>query len=334
MTATKAPRLPGAPPPTTRLAGRLLLVMIVATGLARPWSRRVGPAGLPGGRRPHRQRGSTPTGTGRSSTRRTACRAAMRPGICARRRCRAEQRALRPLARDRRSQGRWPLPRGAAGARFAVQSAYPELRHAEARRSTTGSASHGYAAALKSSARAGHSEHQLGTTLDFRSYGGSAPWYYADWGTTQGRGVAQDQRLEVRLRHVLPEGQDDPDLLRVRAVALPLRRPDDGGQGPRQRPDPARVPVAPAERAQPTPTPRRPRPPSVPPSSSQRSAERGADPDPDAVAAPVHRDRATRCPAATRPRRRHRRPSRRRPPRQPTPVETPVPTPAESAAAG
>ena len=43
----------------------------------------------------------------------------------------------------------------------------------------------GYLAALKSSARAGHSEHQLGTTIDFRSYGGSAPWYYADWGKTR-----------------------------------------------------------------------------------------------------------------------------------------------------
>ena len=40
-------------------------------------------------------------------------------------------------------------------------------------------------AALRSSARAGHSEHQLGTTLDFRSYGGSAPWNYSDWGRTK-----------------------------------------------------------------------------------------------------------------------------------------------------
>ena len=37
----------------------------------------------------------------------------------------------------------------------------------------------------ESSARPGHSEHQLGTTLDFRSYGGSAPWNYADWGRTK-----------------------------------------------------------------------------------------------------------------------------------------------------
>ena len=44
---------------------------------------------------------------------------------------------------------------------------------------------HGYATALKESARAGHSEHQLGTTVDFRAYGGSAPWNYSDWGTTK-----------------------------------------------------------------------------------------------------------------------------------------------------
>jgi D-alanyl-D-alanine carboxypeptidase len=44
---------------------------------------------------------------------------------------------------------------------------------------------HGYPTALKESARAGHSEHQLGTTLDFRSYGGRAPWDYTDWATTK-----------------------------------------------------------------------------------------------------------------------------------------------------
>ena len=42
----------------------------------------------------------------------------------------------------------------------------------------------GTARALATSARAGHSEHQLGTVIDFRSSGGSAPWNYADWGTT------------------------------------------------------------------------------------------------------------------------------------------------------
>ena len=42
----------------------------------------------------------------------------------------------------------------------------------------------GYQQALLTSARPGHSEHQLGTTLDFTSKGGAAPWNYADWGTT------------------------------------------------------------------------------------------------------------------------------------------------------
>ena len=42
----------------------------------------------------------------------------------------------------------------------------------------------GEKAALLSSARPGHSEHQLGTTLDFTSAGGGAPWDYADWAST------------------------------------------------------------------------------------------------------------------------------------------------------
>jgi D-alanyl-D-alanine carboxypeptidase len=42
----------------------------------------------------------------------------------------------------------------------------------------------GYEAALATSARAGHSEHQLGTTVDVTSLVGPAPWDYADWGAT------------------------------------------------------------------------------------------------------------------------------------------------------
>ncbi len=42
----------------------------------------------------------------------------------------------------------------------------------------------GYEAALRTSARAGHSEHQLGTTLDFTHVGGKLPWEYADWAAT------------------------------------------------------------------------------------------------------------------------------------------------------
>ena len=38
--------------------------------------------------------------------------------------------------------------------------------------------------ALRTSARAGHSEHQLGTSIDVTSEGGAAPWEYGDWATT------------------------------------------------------------------------------------------------------------------------------------------------------
>ena len=72
----------------------------------------------------------------------------------------------------------------AAGAPFEVQSAYRSYQTqqsvfaAEVER-------YGYETALKQSARPGHSEHQLGTTLDFRTPGGAPPWEYADWGTTR-----------------------------------------------------------------------------------------------------------------------------------------------------
>ncbi|HEX5040193.1 MAG TPA: M15 family metallopeptidase [Candidatus Limnocylindria bacterium] len=39
----------------------------------------------------------------------------------------------------------------------------------------------GYEAALRGSARPGHSEHQLGTTLDVTHLGGAVPWSYTDW---------------------------------------------------------------------------------------------------------------------------------------------------------
>ena len=42
----------------------------------------------------------------------------------------------------------------------------------------------GYEEALRTSARAGHSEHQLGTSIDVTSEGGAAPWDYGDWAST------------------------------------------------------------------------------------------------------------------------------------------------------
>jgi zinc D-Ala-D-Ala carboxypeptidase len=71
-----------------------------------------------------------------------------------------------------------------AGAPFAVESAY---RSYQTQVATFGRwvREQGYAAALLASARPGHSEHQLGTTLDFKSPGGPEPWDVADWGTTR-----------------------------------------------------------------------------------------------------------------------------------------------------
>jgi zinc D-Ala-D-Ala carboxypeptidase len=71
-----------------------------------------------------------------------------------------------------------------AGARFSVQSSYRSYATQKATFARWVRL-HGYARALKESARAGHSEHQLGTTLDFRSYRGRAPWDLADWGKTR-----------------------------------------------------------------------------------------------------------------------------------------------------
>ena len=74
----------------------------------------------------------------------------------------------------------------AAGAPIAVQSAY---RSYATQVSTFAHwvATLGYAEAVKGSARPGHSEHQLGTAIDFKSYGGGAPWSFGgyDWATSK-----------------------------------------------------------------------------------------------------------------------------------------------------
>jgi len=70
----------------------------------------------------------------------------------------------------------------AAGAPLAVQSAYRSyaMQIATFNRSV---GVFGPAEAVLSSARPGHSEHQLGVTIDFRSAGGSLPWS-GDWAMT------------------------------------------------------------------------------------------------------------------------------------------------------
>ena len=62
-----------------------------------------------------------------------------------------------------------------AGVRLAVESAY----RSEARQQRTYAGwvrTSGEAEARRFSARAGHSEHQLGTAIDFKAAGGGSPW--------------------------------------------------------------------------------------------------------------------------------------------------------------
>jgi len=71
----------------------------------------------------------------------------------------------------------------AAGVALAVQSAYRSYAY-QHQVFDGWVARLGTAQALRVSARPGHSEHQLGTAIDFRSRGGAAPWDVDDWGRT------------------------------------------------------------------------------------------------------------------------------------------------------
>jgi zinc D-Ala-D-Ala carboxypeptidase len=71
----------------------------------------------------------------------------------------------------------------AAGAPFTVISAYRSHAAQEATFARWVKRV-GRPAALRASARPGHSEHQLGTALDFASPDGGLPWEHRDWATT------------------------------------------------------------------------------------------------------------------------------------------------------
>ncbi len=72
----------------------------------------------------------------------------------------------------------------AAGIRLRVVSAHRSYATQRAVFNSWVSQS-GWASAIRYSARAGHSEHQLGTTIDFSFVGGADPWDYADFGQTR-----------------------------------------------------------------------------------------------------------------------------------------------------
>jgi D-alanyl-D-alanine carboxypeptidase len=71
-----------------------------------------------------------------------------------------------------------------AGAGIKVKSAYrsysqqASIYRSEVRR-------YGLKRGRESVARPGHSEHQLGTTIDFTSAGSGSPWAYSDWAKTK-----------------------------------------------------------------------------------------------------------------------------------------------------
>jgi len=72
---------------------------------------------------------------------------------------------------------------GRAGHRLELQSAYRSYSYQQ--RTFQYWVDHdGYDYALRSSARPGHSEHQLGTVVDLRGAGGAAPWDVDDWAAT------------------------------------------------------------------------------------------------------------------------------------------------------
>lgn len=66
----------------------------------------------------------------------------------------------------------------------------------------------GREAALKSSARAGHSEHQLGTVLDFRSKGGVPPWELNDWAATPAGGWLAENAWRYGFIMSYPKGKE------------------------------------------------------------------------------------------------------------------------------
>jgi zinc D-Ala-D-Ala carboxypeptidase len=76
----------------------------------------------------------------------------------------------------------------AAGAAFTVASGYRSF-HNQSVTFKHWENVQGRSAALVSSARPGHSEHQLGTAMDLKARGGPDPWTYKDWGKQTAAGI-------------------------------------------------------------------------------------------------------------------------------------------------
>ena len=96
----------------------------------------------------------------------------------------------------------------AAGAPIAVASAYRS--HQQQVRLFQGYVDRdGYDQAVMESARPGHSEHQLGTALDFKSPGGPAPWSLADWVETPAGAWMRDHAWQFGFVMSYPAGASE-----------------------------------------------------------------------------------------------------------------------------
>jgi zinc D-Ala-D-Ala carboxypeptidase len=94
-----------------------------------------------------------------------------------------------------------------AGKGIAVRSAYRSYSQQQAVFNGWVAKS-GYEQALLYSARPGHSEHQLGTTIDFRSSASTTPpWGYADWATTPSGAWMQDNAWKYGWVNSYPKGK-------------------------------------------------------------------------------------------------------------------------------
>ena len=110
----------------------------------------------------------------------------------------------------------------AADAPIAIQSAY---RSYETQQEVFADwvRFHGRERALQLSARPGHSEHQLGVGIDFKTAGGGDP-FTGDWQLTVAGKWMKAHAWEYGFVMSYPRGKIERHVLRLRAVALPVCR--------------------------------------------------------------------------------------------------------------
>ena len=166
---------------------------------------------------------------------------AQRPAQHRRRRLPAHRRPCRPLPRALRS--RRPAPGGRRERHPAHDPGrLPQLRSSRRTCTSVGSTSSGTRRPAAAWPDPGHSEHQLGTTIDVTTEGETD--VDQSWGATpSGQWVATNAH-EYGFLLELPAGRLRPHLLRLRALAPAVRGSRAGRRRHRLRSVPPRVPLA------------------------------------------------------------------------------------------